>query len=298
MATEYVVQHGDTLTKIATTHGLRSWRTIYFHPDNAEFRRQHPDPSLIRPGDRVMVPDQSESVREPENIPRYLRLPGNFAARFGLPRLLPLASPPPSSTAPPTGLITQIIDPTRLSSPSPIHQAVPRRPLSSFGSGRPRPTSPCGPWGCARGPFDLGQPRPGTMGDLGTAIWSIPRVRGLAGDVGDYLWTDAPSSRRWGVGIAGGVAVGGVATAFVASGAFRSFSLDLLNDVPIPVGNALLLIPALDRNRAIRRVLSPINVSLIWQEPESGTPDTSQGFQGVGGMLILDFQLGGDEQDD
>ena len=65
MPTEYIVQPGDNLTKIARAHGLRSWRQIYFHTANAEFRRQHPDASLIRPGDRVMIPQQSESVPEP-----------------------------------------------------------------------------------------------------------------------------------------------------------------------------------------------------------------------------------------
>jgi hypothetical protein len=298
MPTEYIVQSGDNLTKIARAHELRSWRQIYFHPDNVEFRRQRPDPSLIRLGDRLMIPEPSESVPEPEPIPRFLRLPWNFAARYSLPRLLPLAPPSSSSTPSTTGLVAQVIDPTRMVRPQFRQQAMPRRPLSLFGNGRPRPTAPCGPWGCARGPFDLDDPPQGTMGDLGTAVWSIPHVRGLASNVGDYLWTNAPSSRRWGVGIAGGVAVGGVATAFVASDAFRDFSLDLLNDVPIPVGKALLLIPSLDRNRSVRRVLSPISVSLIWQEPESGPPDITQGFQGRGGMLILDFQLGGEEQND
>ena len=66
MPTEYIVQSGDNLTKIACAHGLRSWRQIYFHPDNVEFRRQRPDPSLIRPGDRLMIPEQSELVTEHE----------------------------------------------------------------------------------------------------------------------------------------------------------------------------------------------------------------------------------------
>jgi hypothetical protein len=100
------------------------------------------------------------------------------------------------------------------------------------------------------------------------------------------------------VGIAGGVAVGGVVTAFVASDSFRNLSLDLLNDVPIPLGEAILLIPGLDGNRWVRTVLSPINVSLIWQEPEPGRPDMARGLQGRGGMLILDIQLGGEDQGD
>ncbi|MHC4399783.1 MAG: LysM peptidoglycan-binding domain-containing protein [Planctomycetota bacterium] len=62
MSTVYVVRRGDTLTRIARDHGFDSWRTIYNHPDNAAFRRQRPNPDLIYPGDRIVIPDVVTAV--------------------------------------------------------------------------------------------------------------------------------------------------------------------------------------------------------------------------------------------
>jgi len=58
MSTPYVVKSGDWLSKIAAAHGFSDWRDIYYHPDNAAFRAQRPNPDLIYPGDVVMIPDQ------------------------------------------------------------------------------------------------------------------------------------------------------------------------------------------------------------------------------------------------
>ena len=57
MPTPYTVQKGDNLSKIARRNGLRSWKTIYYHPDNEGFRRLRPNPNLIYPGDVVQIPD-------------------------------------------------------------------------------------------------------------------------------------------------------------------------------------------------------------------------------------------------
>ena len=40
MASRYQIKQGDTLSKIAMTFGLSSWRDIYYHPDNALFESQ------------------------------------------------------------------------------------------------------------------------------------------------------------------------------------------------------------------------------------------------------------------
>ncbi len=60
MSTPYTVQSGDWLQKIAEEHGFESWRDLYYHEDNADFRRQRPDPNKIYPGDIVMIPDRAE----------------------------------------------------------------------------------------------------------------------------------------------------------------------------------------------------------------------------------------------
>ena len=56
----YRVQQGDTLAKIADAFGLASWKRIYDHPENADFRRRRPNPNLVFPGDTVFVPDRQD----------------------------------------------------------------------------------------------------------------------------------------------------------------------------------------------------------------------------------------------
>jgi hypothetical protein len=57
MSTAYRVQRGDTLTKIARGFGFLSWRTIYFHSDNAGYRRFRPNPDKIYVGDVIQIPE-------------------------------------------------------------------------------------------------------------------------------------------------------------------------------------------------------------------------------------------------
>ncbi|HKU97778.1 MAG TPA: hypothetical protein VJR58_20985 [Vineibacter sp.] len=56
MGAEYIVKKGDNLTKIAHDHGFDDWRTIYNSPENAGFKAKRPDPNLIFPGDKIMIP--------------------------------------------------------------------------------------------------------------------------------------------------------------------------------------------------------------------------------------------------
>jgi hypothetical protein len=57
MSIRYVVKSGDTLGGIASRHGLKSYREIYDHPENAEFRVKRPNPDKIYPGDVLMIPE-------------------------------------------------------------------------------------------------------------------------------------------------------------------------------------------------------------------------------------------------
>lgn len=50
------IQSGEYLSLIALNYGVDSWETIYYHPSNAEFRAQRPNPDLVYPGDVVYVP--------------------------------------------------------------------------------------------------------------------------------------------------------------------------------------------------------------------------------------------------
>lgn len=86
MSARYTVQPGDHLSKIAQRHQYPSWRVIYYHPDNAEFRRRRPNPHLIQPGDVLVLPDPPRSKRPPAT----LLLPWNVARPLQLPTLLPL----------------------------------------------------------------------------------------------------------------------------------------------------------------------------------------------------------------
>jgi N-acetylmuramoyl-L-alanine amidase len=59
MPTIHIVQQHEYLASIARAYGM-NWETIYQHPENAEFRRQRPNPNVIRPGDRIVIPDKEE----------------------------------------------------------------------------------------------------------------------------------------------------------------------------------------------------------------------------------------------
>lgn len=52
----YTVLRGDTLSGIAAKHGISSWKSLYEAPANAAFRRKRPNPNLMHPGDRIVIP--------------------------------------------------------------------------------------------------------------------------------------------------------------------------------------------------------------------------------------------------
>ncbi len=57
LGTVYKVQSGDWLDKIARRAGLTSWKDIYYHSRNEQFRILRPNPNHIDVGDQVFVPD-------------------------------------------------------------------------------------------------------------------------------------------------------------------------------------------------------------------------------------------------
>ncbi len=55
----YIIQQGDTLTRIALKNGLNSAEDIYNHPANKTFKDKRPNPNVIYPGDQITLPEAS-----------------------------------------------------------------------------------------------------------------------------------------------------------------------------------------------------------------------------------------------
>jgi hypothetical protein len=60
----HVVRQGECLSTIAARHGFDSWRPLYDHPQNRDFRKKRPNPDVIMAGDRVFIPDPRERIAE------------------------------------------------------------------------------------------------------------------------------------------------------------------------------------------------------------------------------------------
>lgn len=62
MPITHIVRQGDCLSRIAKMYGFQQWQTIYGAPDNAEFRKRRPNPSILFPGDRIVIPDKQRKT--------------------------------------------------------------------------------------------------------------------------------------------------------------------------------------------------------------------------------------------
>ncbi|MDI6766168.1 MAG: peptidoglycan-binding protein [Bacteroidota bacterium] len=65
MATTHIVKQGECLAGIAKKYGFYSWKIIYEYPENREFKNKRPNPNIIFPGDKIIIPDIKSKV---ENI--------------------------------------------------------------------------------------------------------------------------------------------------------------------------------------------------------------------------------------
>jgi hypothetical protein len=54
----HVVEQGECFRSIAGRYGWSSWRRLYEHEANADLRRRRSDPSVLLPGDEVVIPDE------------------------------------------------------------------------------------------------------------------------------------------------------------------------------------------------------------------------------------------------
>ncbi len=60
----HVVKPGECFTRIAERYGFSDYKALYDHPDNAELKKKRPNPNVLHPGDRIVVPDKEEKIIE------------------------------------------------------------------------------------------------------------------------------------------------------------------------------------------------------------------------------------------
>ena len=250
MATTYTVRSGDTLSAIAREHGFASWREIYFHEVNAEFRRSRPDPNRIYPGDQLIIPTQPSTTYAGDAtqfrlLDADLRLTMDLGPGLGLPpsiTLHSLAIPGPPILSP--SVLSFYPGPRR----SPALSV--NRPFCAV------PNRPTPPW------FPEPQPRPATVGDLASAALKCPEVQQWltrAGDEAyDLLWGTAPTWRR---GLTLGVAVAGATGLLVVSDTRDP----LLRMLPtLPIGR---LAPS---SPSFFDYVRPVSLEIMWEENNRG----------------------------
>lgn len=73
MSTTHVIRRGECMLLVARRYGILDYRLVYEHPANAELRRKRPNPSVLYPGDTVVIPEP-----RPSRMPLYTGLPRPF----------------------------------------------------------------------------------------------------------------------------------------------------------------------------------------------------------------------------
>ncbi len=75
------VQQGETLLTIAQKYGFRSWEAIWNHERNQDLRGKRPDPMVLAPGDKVVIPEKKKRPFQCETDQSHtfrLRSPGCY----------------------------------------------------------------------------------------------------------------------------------------------------------------------------------------------------------------------------
>jgi hypothetical protein len=57
MPTTHIVRQGECFSRIARRYGFADYKKLYEHPDNADLRKKRPNPNLLFPGDKIVIPD-------------------------------------------------------------------------------------------------------------------------------------------------------------------------------------------------------------------------------------------------
>lgn len=58
MSETHTVEQGEYLASIAKDYGFSDWHTIYDHPENADLKKNRPNPNILLPGDELYIPDK------------------------------------------------------------------------------------------------------------------------------------------------------------------------------------------------------------------------------------------------
>lgn len=71
----HTVLQGEWLAQIARKYGFSDAGTLHDHPSNAEFRRKRPNGAILKPGDRIFIPEkQQKEVQVPTGKRSTFRL--------------------------------------------------------------------------------------------------------------------------------------------------------------------------------------------------------------------------------
>lgn len=77
MAITHIVEQGECLAGIAKGYGFYNWKTIYDYPENRDFKDKRPNPNIIFPGDKIIIPDKKskgESIETGKKIKIKLKI--------------------------------------------------------------------------------------------------------------------------------------------------------------------------------------------------------------------------------
>jgi hypothetical protein len=80
------VAQGECLSSIAEKYGFSDYKTIYNHPENADFRKLRPNPNIICPKDEIYIPDlqQSEYNRSTDQKHTFVRKKSKVLLRMAI----------------------------------------------------------------------------------------------------------------------------------------------------------------------------------------------------------------------
>lgn len=87
----YELRQGDCIQSVARDNGFH-WKTIWEHPENAEIKDLRGEPSVLKPGDRIFIPELCERVCEESVEERHRFMRKGLRTQL---RLQILAEPPP-----------------------------------------------------------------------------------------------------------------------------------------------------------------------------------------------------------
>lgn len=119
---EFVVQAGDCIFSIADEHGFH-WETIWKHADNRELVEARGSPHVLRPGDKLVIPDltrrEESGATEARHRFRRKGVPIEFAIevfengkpRSGVPYTLTIEGRETSGKIPGDGVVKASIHP-------------------------------------------------------------------------------------------------------------------------------------------------------------------------------------------